>query len=460
MFADTSKALLKLIKGNADNSYFLEVLYYHLRKALIHENFDLRELDAFRISGKYLGYDIDVYLDRQYNNVVTSLSLALSLRALMLNNHYLKYVYDDKLLFYTISKKYLSWDCHRIIIDCLNDNDFSIIYNMILSYIDNNTLSNEHVEYFKKLTIDPGYRHQVEFCKILADRPDYNGKTVIKNNAFLYSDMDQYVVNSKVEYIGNTAFAYCENLKELTFEGKVLFGHFPIIECNNLRQIIVPSEFVDYYKQELPYYKDIISDTRNNLESINVSNGGNYPSFDDIYKLWHVFDKKATSYKYFWFLSILQCYKTNEQAAIEYKSILAKMIANAWKYVFNEECEFPKIDQISKYIGVIIAKVMLDDNSDEETVEGQILYYYERSHLDHILSPLLNNVPYRFLSPWIPFTSNEDVIVKSKEMELNCLYSLYDDHIVVNPIWRDYIKDNYDTLIKFAEQGLRTFLKL
>ena len=29
----------------------------------------------------------------------------------------------------------------------------------------------------------------------------------------------------------------------------------------------------------------------------------------DIDKLWHVFDKKATSYKYFWFLSVLQIYK-------------------------------------------------------------------------------------------------------------------------------------------------------
>ena len=63
--------------------------------------------------------------------------------------------------------------------------------------------------------------------------------------------------------MGNTAFAYCKNLKEILFEGKVLFGKFPIIECDNLKQIIVPNGLRSYYAECLPYYKSFITEKQN-----------------------------------------------------------------------------------------------------------------------------------------------------------------------------------------------------
>ena len=182
---------------------------------------------------------------------------------------------------------------------------------------------------------------------------------------------------------------------------------------------------------------------------------------NDIEKLWHVFDSKATSYKYFWFLSILQFYKENKQSTtIPFKNIVAKMIANAWSYVFKDKGEFPQADQIPKYVAIIMDRYMLDESSDRKKVEDQILYYYfERSHLDRLLSPLLNNAPYRFLSPWIPFTSNEDVVARSKEKNARCLYSLQDDHIAINPIWCKYLNENYDRIEAFIEKELCLYLK-
>ena len=186
----------------------------------------------------------------------------------------------------------------------------------------------------------------------------------------------------------------------------------------------------------------------------------NLLSDSDIDKLWHVFDSKATSYKYFWFLSILQFYNEhNQSSTIPFKDIVAKMIANAWQYVFNENCVFPEIDQIPKYIDVLLAHFMLEDHTEKSVVENRILYYYERSQLDHKLSPLLKNVPYRFLSPWIPFTSNNDVIAKSNEKEARCLYSIHDDYIQINPIWSDYLTKNYDKIEAFIEEELLAYLK-
>ena len=259
-YVDKSNSLFKLLKGNIDNSYLIEVLYYHVRKALLKTDFNLNNVDAFNISGKYCGYDLLVDLNRFYDNVVRSLSLALSLRAIILNKNYLKLAYNDELLFYSISSNYLSWDSHKVIMDCMEDEDFSSIYKMINCYKDERVISEELIEDFKQKTIDPGYRHHEEFCKKLAARDDYHGKTVIKNNQFFYSDIESFVVGKVVEYVGNTVFAYCENLKQIEFEGKVIFGYFPIIECNNLRKIIVPTELVEYYKTALPYYQNIVCD--------------------------------------------------------------------------------------------------------------------------------------------------------------------------------------------------------
>ena len=41
------------------------------------------------------------------------------------------------------------------------------------------------------------------------------------------------------------------------------FGVFPILECKKLSRIVVPTELIDYFKEELPYYKSIVTDNEN-----------------------------------------------------------------------------------------------------------------------------------------------------------------------------------------------------
>ena len=136
------------------------------------------------------------------------------------------------------------------------------------------------------------------------------------------------------------------------------------------------------------------------------------------------------------------------------------MISNAWRYVYYEKSNFPSIDQIPKYVNEIKERYLLDDFPSESKIEGQIKYFYERDHLDRMLAPLLNNVPYRFLAPWIPFTSNEDVVAKSNEKDSVCPYSIHDDYIVLNPMWREYLKEHYNEIVQFIEVGLRQYLRI
>lgn len=185
-----------------------------------------------------------------------------------------------------------------------------------------------------------------------------------------------------------------------------------------------------------------------------------YLADSDLEKMWHVFDKKATSYKYFWFLAILKIYKEKGESNISFKDILIKMVTIGWRYVFMEKSEFPKIDQLPGYLETIDRKIESNKSTNGIVIDSILLDYYDKWELKTLLSPLLKNVPYRFLSPWIPFTSNDDVVVKSNNSDSRSPYSLQDDHITINPIWGNYFLENYDKLTQFVEKELRLYLKI
>lgn len=180
----------------------------------------------------------------------------------------------------------------------------------------------------------------------------------------------------------------------------------------------------------------------------------------DTDKLWEAFDKKATSYKYFWFLSVLQLYKETQKDSIAFQDILIRMAAYAWKYVFQYKGEFPQIDQLPEYLKTIKISLRLTDTSDQATIETRARRYYIKLEVYKTLKPLLKNVPYRFLSSWIPFTDNADVAKKSSDPNIRCPYSLHDDRIDISPIWRDYLIDHYDALTQVVEKELKSFLKI
>ena len=97
--------------------------------------------------------------------------------------------------------------------------------------------------------------------------------------------------------------------------------------------------------------------------------------------------------------------------------------------------------------------------SDKEKTKKFLL-----EHLDdtkNFLRVFSINVPYRFLSPWIKYTNDEDVIRKSQKFENQCLYAINSnrDEIVINEIWVDYLAENYAILRDFAFWNLTQFIQ-
>ena len=181
---------------------------------------------------------------------------------------------------------------------------------------------------------------------------------------------------------------------------------------------------------------------------------------DDIEKMKHAFDKKSTSYKFFWFMSLLDIYKETQVANISFRQILIKMTAKAWKYVFLLNGRFSQSDQLPLYLKTVMESAKIKFNATETEVEAILDSNYEKLKMKSILCPLLKNVPFRFLSPWIVFTSNDEVMKKSWDKDSRCPYELYEDHIIVSELWGEAFIDLYDTLQLLAEYKLEAYLNV
>ena len=108
-----------------------------------------------------------------------------------------------------------------------------------------------------------------------------------------------------------------------------------------------------------------------------------------------------------------------------------------------------------------ITQIPVDANPD--TITKILTYRLNDKPIKELLSTLTLNVPYRFLSPWIRYASNEDVIIRSQSFEDGCLYSIHKSDneffIELNSSWDSYLHKHYNILVDFAYWNLTLFLQ-
>ena len=511
-YAESGNVLLMQLKKHVEDSYYLDVLYYNFRKALIELDYNLGSYKKITVNGRYFGDKRDIVFSPIFNSVLKSLSLVLSLRAIMLNKEYISACYNDKLLFYEIETGFLSWNSHRAIVECYDDDDFYQVYNMIVDIKDGYSLSEEQKEEFKSFTIKPEYKNADKYYRAKASDPDYNGQTIIKNNAFLCNDFDKYVIPEHIEYVGDTAFAYCSNLHTLVFTKKVMFGYFPVVECPKLKQIIVPTDYIDYFKIELPFYAAIITDkeidepdvdaskpkeelveespqepetqldetedTGIEVVYVGVPSAEPYteielptqePALDDVQEeekepidfktLDKVFDKVASSYKFFWLMAIISLAKEKHHLTLSFDDITIRMAALAWPIVFEDDIDLGSGDIMKNHLENVVKNTKLIKGATSNVVENYLKQHYSSQGVDKILAPLMKNVPYRFLSPWIKYTTDAEVIEKSCAKSFNGLYAIHSKYIVLDEDWWEYIDSHYLEVCDFAMRSFISYAK-
>lgn len=181
-------------------------------------------------------------------------------------------------------------------------------------------------------------------------------------------------------------------------------------------------------------------------------------------KLAASFGNTSATYKFYWLLAILELVEEG-QLTIPKRHLFARMIGNAWYTVNYFHVSFGKQDLIQQAVQSILQQERLTidtkkplllsvlENSELKTTQ-QTLYHFNK------------NVPHWFLSPWFSKVTGENdvayrkrIYASSQVFENDCLYALYDDHVVIDPNWVAYLKANARILKDFIYWNLTLFLQ-
>lgn len=180
-------------------------------------------------------------------------------------------------------------------------------------------------------------------------------------------------------------------------------------------------------------------------------------------RLGKIFSNTVATYKYFWFVSIMQIHAKEDCRRIDVWDIVIRMIANAWYPVHYFRLSFGKSDSLFD----IVIEIQHYLNIPIDANANNIIDVLSERKGDRLIKKWLNkltlNVPYRFLRPWVDTADNKEMVARSQNLENNCLYSLHKEgnefYIMLNPAWCQYLHVNYNILMDFAYWNLTLFLQ-
>ncbi|MDQ6472758.1 HNH endonuclease domain-containing protein [Flavobacterium sp. LHD-80] len=173
-------------------------------------------------------------------------------------------------------------------------------------------------------------------------------------------------------------------------------------------------------------------------------------------KLASVFTNTSATYKFYWFLAILELVEEGN-VKISKKKIFARMISNAWYTVNYFHVSFGKQDLIQDSVRAIIKIENLTINENRNRINS-ILENTNNIQTIKALNHFDKNVPHWFISSWFSGTRNE-IYLLSQNFDYGCLYRLEKDHIEINPSWISYLKLNSKILKGFCYWNLSLFLQ-
>ncbi len=176
-----------------------------------------------------------------------------------------------------------------------------------------------------------------------------------------------------------------------------------------------------------------------------------------ISRLAGIFSNTTATYKYYWFVALLDIVVKERKTRISFWEIIAGMVAESWYPIHYFKLSFGKSDSLFDKSLEIQKEFQLSIEGDKDGIKKQLLD--NLNNTKKYLRVFTINVPYRFLSPWIKYTTDNDVVLRSQKFENNCLYAIYGEEIVVNDDWVDYLTEHYSILRDFAFWNLTEFLQ-
>jgi hypothetical protein len=169
------------------------------------------------------------------------------------------------------------------------------------------------------------------------------------------------------------------------------------------------------------------------------------------------FNKTSATYKYYWFLSILNRVEQDE-VLVDKRHLFAEMISHSWFTVNYFHVSFGKQDKLQQAIEKVklLEGLTIDAQrsdifkslvaTDNKTTRKELWYFNAE-------------VPHRFLSPWFKADKINLAYQYSQSFTGNCIYAVHKDYIEINPNWYAYLKANSGILKAFCYWNLSLYLQ-
>lgn len=180
-----------------------------------------------------------------------------------------------------------------------------------------------------------------------------------------------------------------------------------------------------------------------------------------IEKLNQIFKNTTTSYKFYWFLAILDYVKENDKLTVSFADLFSRMIAFAWYPINHYKINFGHQDQIYKIIEYLNQnEAKLKPDMKYKVVVDQISDIYKDSSAKSEQSrkeifQLDRYVICRFISPFFDIKNISDkqiIILAEKNFNIKKKQPIYridkeKKEIIIQPQWIGYIK-RFNTILQ------------
>lgn len=177
----------------------------------------------------------------------------------------------------------------------------------------------------------------------------------------------------------------------------------------------------------------------------------------DVGRLSAVFRSTSATFKFYWFLSIIEAVDEGKDK-IPKMELFARMMANAWYTVNYFHVSYGKQDKIQEAVEQLIGQERLSVDEKKQKLIERLLRSQDKTTMK-VLWHFNSNVPHKFLSPWLGAENKGLMYSLSQEGKNYPPYALYDDLILMQPDWLDYIKRNSGILKDFCYWNLTLFLQ-
>ncbi len=182
-------------------------------------------------------------------------------------------------------------------------------------------------------------------------------------------------------------------------------------------------------------------------------------------RLARIFDTVTMSYKFYWFLGLLDIVVKEGQTTFDASQIAVNMIANAWYPVNFFHISLGWKDHLDQAVGELNQGLDIEFRNQEE-IKALVANLMQSHPLAQSkIKTLLRYVPHRFLAPWLDKFGKDEkqAISQAQDFYKGSLYRLKGSGekaiVEINPEWISYLNDNYAILQAFAFWHLARYVQ-